>query len=195
MTTQAIKRGIIQSFNNSTYTASVLLLEATSATLDGVPIANHIDGTSGLVGAYCAVLFFDENNYTDAVVIACYQNGSNGLPTIPPGRVTFITGVQQFNAVLITSGTLQTFTMSGIPAGALGVVYKAYFQSPTVGASIEIAPHNGSITAYQSVGNIQVSNQFANGGGLVQVDASGKIDIKALNGDCTTTMYVHGYVI
>ena len=69
---QAIKRGLLQSFDPVSYTASVLILEATSAYLTGVPVATHIDGTSAQVGAYCAVLFFDEQNVTDAVVLACY---------------------------------------------------------------------------------------------------------------------------
>jgi hypothetical protein len=52
---QIIKRGIIQSFDASSYTASLLLLEATSEALVGVPVSNTVDGTSGLVGALCAV--------------------------------------------------------------------------------------------------------------------------------------------
>ncbi|MGH2509872.1 MAG: hypothetical protein ACRDHZ_21035, partial [Ktedonobacteraceae bacterium] len=78
-----IKRGIIQNFSAATYTASVLLFEATSYFLTGIPVTNTLDGTSGLAGALCAVLFFDEHNPQDAVVIAVFPNGSNGLPTPP----------------------------------------------------------------------------------------------------------------
>src|SRR5579885_2701522 len=67
-----IKRGILQSFSPVTYTAAVLLFEATSYALSGVPVANHIDGTSALAGALCAVLFFDEHNQQDAVIIAIF---------------------------------------------------------------------------------------------------------------------------
>src|SRR6266849_808551 len=67
-----IKRGIIQSFSASSYTASVLLFEATSHFLTDVPVSNTLDGTSGLVGAWCAVLFFDGQNPQDAVVIATF---------------------------------------------------------------------------------------------------------------------------
>src|SRR6266702_2405801 len=98
-----IKRGILQSFDPSTYTASVLVLEATSTFLTGVPVATHIDGTSAQSGAYCAVLFFDEQNTADAVVIACYPNGSQGVPSPAPGRVVMTTPVLQINAVVITS--------------------------------------------------------------------------------------------
>ncbi len=195
---QAMRRGIFQSFNSATYTATVLFLEATSAVLSNVPVACHIDGTSAQVGAYCVVLFFDAQNYTDAVVVAVYPNGTQGIPTPPPGRVVFVAGVQQVNAVVINSGVTNAYTLpgggSGIPVGALGVLYKAFFTSPTVGASIALAPHGGTIGNYQAVGNIQVANQYCNGGGLLQLDASGQIDIKAQNGNCTVSLYTHGYV-
>lgn len=195
MTRQAIKRAIIIGFNPATYTASVLLLEATSATLNNVPVANHVDGTSGLVGAYAAVLFFDEVNYSDAVVIATYANGSNGLPAIPPGRTTFITGVLEVNAVVIGLGATTSFAMSGIPAGALGIVYKAFFTSATVGAFIQIGPKGGNLALYEGIGQLTVANEVRYGDGVVQVDASGSIGIKANTGACTVTLHAHGYII
>lgn len=194
-----IKRGIIQSFSASAYTASVLLFEATSHFLTGVPISNTLDGTSGLVGALCAVLFFDDQNPQDAVVIATFANGSNGLPAPAPGRVVFVTGFRQINAAAITSGVTQTFTLSGaggIPSGALCVVFKAFFTSPTVGTFITITPHApADSNAYVTQGNIQVANAFINGGGLVQLDGNGQIDIKANMGNCTVSLYTHGYII
>ena len=41
-----VKRGILQTFDNTTYTATVLLIEATSFVLAGVPCSTAIDGTS-----------------------------------------------------------------------------------------------------------------------------------------------------
>ena len=194
-----IKRGIIQQFSASSYTASVLLFEATSHFLTGIPVSNTLDGTSGLVGALCAVLFFDDQNPQDAVVIATFANGSNGLPAPAPGRVVFVTGFRQVNAVAIASGVTQTFTLSGaggIPSGALGVVFKAFFTSPTVGAFITITPHApADSNAYVTQGNIQVANAYVNGGGLLQLDGNGQIDIKANMGNCTVSLYTHGYII
>ena len=160
-----IKRGLLQSFNPATYTASVLLFEATSFALAGVPVANHIDGTSAVIGSLCAVLFFDEHNPQDAVVIA----------------------------------TTQTYTLtgasSGIPVGALGVLYKAFFTSPTVGAYIQLAPHGASdSTAYASIGNIAIANSYLDGMGILQVNATGSIDISANAGACTVTLYTYGYI-
>src|SRR5579883_1429087 len=111
--TQSIRRGILQSFNNSTYTATVLIIEATSYVLSNVPIATSVDGTSAIAGAQCAVLFFDESNHSDAVIIAIYGTA----PTHAPGRVVFITPVQEINASVINAGNTSTFTLSSPPAG------------------------------------------------------------------------------
>src|SRR5262245_8825497 len=80
MTHQIIKRGLLQSFDPSSYTATVLILEATSYSLAGVPIATSVDGTSALAGAPCAVLFFDEQNTDDAVVLAIYGKAPSPSP-------------------------------------------------------------------------------------------------------------------
>lgn len=156
-----------------------------------------MDGTSAQSNTYCAVLFFDEQNYTDAVVIAIYPNGSQGVPSPAPGRTTFVTGFQQINASVINAGNTSNFTLTGsggIPSGALGVIYKAFFTSATVGAYIQLAPHSATITDYASIGNIQLANAFINGCGTLQLDSAGKIDIKANTGNCTVTLYTHGYI-
>lgn len=195
---QIIKRGILQSFSNTSYTASVLLIEATSTFLTGVPVSTTVDGTSAVSGAYCAVLFFDEHNPLDAVVIAVYPNASSGIPTPPPGRVVFTTPYLLVNSAAIASGTTSTFTVntggSNLPGGILGILYKAFFTSPSVGAFIQLGPHGVSLSGYHTLGNIQVANAFVNGSGVLQVDSTGKLDIAAQNGNATVTLYTHGYV-
>lgn len=194
---QAIKRAILQSFDPSTYTASVLLFEATSCALTGVPVANHIDGTSALSGSLCALLFFDEHNQQDAVLIATFGSSSGGFPLPPPTRITYVAGYLQFNNVAISSGATQTFTLpsgpANIPPGASAVLFKAYFTSPSVGAYIQLAPHGADITAYASIGNIAVASGYLDGLGLLPLDAQGRIDIKANGGNCTVTLYTYGY--
>lgn len=195
-----IKRGILQNFDPATYTASVLLFEATSCALSGIPVSNTIDGTSALPGDLCAILFFDEQNPQDAVVLATFANGSAGIPAPTPGRLSFVPGYQQFNAVTIALNSTQAFTLiggtSGIPPKALGVAYKAFMTSATVGAYIQLAPHAAiDITAYAAIGNIMVANSYLDGTGLLALDATGKIDIKANGGDCIVTLYTYGYVI
>lgn len=195
-----IKRGIIQTFSPATYTAEVLLFEATSYFLAGVPVTNALDGTSGLAGALCAVLFFDEHNPQDAVVIATFANGSNGLPAPAPGRVVFVNGYQQLNAVNVAPGTPLVATLtgvsSGIPNGALGVVFQVAFHSATAGASLALAPHGaGNPNAYASIGNLPAANATLSGGGLLPLDANGQASIQASGGTCSVTLFTYGYVM
>ncbi len=195
---QVIRSGILTSFNPGTYTANVLLVEATSAFLQGIPVACHLDGTSAQVNAMCAILFFDEQNYTDAVVLAVYPNGAQGVPFPAPGRVVLTTGTALFSGQFIASGSTATFTAVGgsVPGGALGVVFSANFTSSSAGSYIQIAPHGAAnIGNYVAIGNLPAANAFLNGGGLVQLDSNGKIDIKANGGACTVSLYTQGYVI
>lgn len=196
---EIIKRGIMTQFFPATYTANILIMEATSTVIQGVPVACHLDGTSAQLNTLCAVLFFDEQNYTDAVVLAVYPNGSQGIPVPAPGRIVFVNGYQQFLSQAINAGSVSTFTLtggvSGIPGGALGVLYKAFFSSPTAGAYIQLAPHAASdMGAYASIGNLPLANGTLNGSGTLQVDSVGRIDVKANGGTCTVTLYTHGYV-
>ena len=194
-----IKRGILQSFNSATYTASVLLFEATSYALSDIPVANHLDGTAAIPNTLCAVLFFDEHNPQDALVLATFANVTSGFPAPPPGRLTFIAGYHQINSDIITSGATNTYTLSGgssgIPQGATAIVYKASFSSPTVGAFIQLASHGSDITACAALGNTPIANNSLAGTGLLPLDANGKIDIKANTGTCTVNLYTYGYTM
>ena len=196
---QVIKRALLTSFNAATYTASVLLMEATSTVLTNVPVAFHMDGTSALSnGSLCTVLFFDEHNASDAVVLAVYSTGSS-VPTPAPGRTTFVTGYRQINGDALSAGTVTTYSLtggsSGIPAQALGVLFKAYFSSASVNAYIQLAPHGASdLSAYASIGNIPVASATVNGNGILPLDASGRVDIKAFVGTCSLTLYTYGYI-
>ncbi len=189
-TQQAIRRGILQGFDTSTYTATVLIIEATNYVLSSVPIANSVDGTSAISGAACAVLFFDESNYTDAVIIAVYGIA----PTPPPGRVTFIAPILEINAVTINNGVTSTFTLTGIPTGALGVLFKAFFTTATAPAHIDLAAHGGNLSQTVSVGDVTNTTSTLNGGGILPIDSAGKIDIRANGGNCTVTLYCYGYI-
>jgi hypothetical protein len=191
MTEQAIKRGLLQTFDPLTYTATILILEATSYVLTSVPIATSIDGTSAISGASCAVLFLDTQNPTDAVIIAVYGSA----PASPPGRVTFVTPIQQINASTINSATINTYTMSGLPGSILGILFKAFFTCSLSGTSIFIAPHGGTMADYCTIGNLSSGGATLAGNGIVPVDASGRVDIQANNGNCTVTLYTYGYII
>lgn len=170
----------------------MLILEATNYVLQNVPIATSADGTSALAGAACAVLFFDESNYTDGVIIAIYGAAPN--PT--PGRVVLSAPEQEINASLINSGSISAFTMgSNIPAEALGVLYKVSFTSPTSAAYLQIAPHGSNIADYAEHGNLYAANATHRAAGIVPVDVNNSIDIKANTGNCTVSLWTYGYVI
>ena len=190
-TQQAIKRGILQSFNVSTYTANVLIVEATNYVLASVPIATSIDSSSAIVGAACAVLFFDESNYTDAVIIAIYGS----TPSPAPGRVIFATPVQQINSSTINSGITSTYTMSSMPSGILGIIYRLTMFTSTAGAFIYAGPHGATLSNYIELDNPGVAGANVGISGLLPVDANAKIDIQANGGNCTVTLYSYGYVI
>lgn len=192
-TQQAIRRGILQSFNASSYTATVLIIEATNYVISSVPIATSVDGTSAITGASCAVLFFDESNHTDAVIIAVY---GQPIPFPTPGRVVFSTPELEVNGITINNGVTNTYTMgANIPAGALGVIFKAFYTCPIISAWINIAPHGGTIGEYATIGNLPAANAYLNGMGIVPLGSSNQLDIQANGGNCTVTLWTYGYVI
>lgn len=196
---QIIKRGILQSFDPTTYTASVLIIEATSAFLTGVPIATSTDGSSAQPNAFCAVLFFDEHNPTDAVIIAIYPNGSVGVPAPPPGRLLFLAPTAFFLAgITIPSGSINTYTVTGqggVPPGAKAIIYNVTAGSSTVGAKLLIAPKglapNGLYDSVQTF----IAAQLVALSSVLQVSALGQIDIFASGGTYTVYMSIRGYVL
>jgi len=192
-----IRRGVLTSFDPVTYTAGVLLIEATSTYLQNVPLSYHMDGTSALKNNLCAVLFFDEQNYTDAVIVAIYPGAGVGAPTYPPGRITFVPSWTFANVVTINNGVTNMYSVTGsnnIPGGALGVLVHGFFTSGTAGAWVDITSHGGTNNGF-TLGNLYAANGFVNESGIVQLDANGKVDVKANTGNCTVTFSIYGYII
>lgn len=192
-----VKRGILTSFNPATYTANVLILEATNTFLQGVPLAYHMDGTSALVNNLCAVMFFDRQNYSDAVILAIYPGAGVGAPVYPPGRVTFVPTATLIAATVINVGVTNTYTITGsynVPVGALAVVMKVYFTSATTGTWVDVNKSGVGNSGF-TVGGLYTAGGIINGSGIVQLSANGRIGITANNGNCTVTAYILGYII
>lgn len=190
-TQQTIRRGILQRFDISTSTASVLIVEATNYVLSNVPIATSIDTSSAIAGAPCAVLFFDECNHTDAVILAVY-----GLaPSPSPGRVIFTTPIRQINAQTINNGVTSAFTMNGLPAGILGIVYRLTMSTSTAGAFLYAGPHGATLSNYAELDNPGMAGAIVTISGILPVDTSGKIDVHANGGTCVVTLFTFGYVL
>ena len=81
MDTAVLKRGIIQAFDPVTWTATVQVLPSQGNYLAGVPVAKHLLAAEIVPGDACALLFFNELNPADAIIMAVY-----GVPSAAPYR-------------------------------------------------------------------------------------------------------------
>ncbi len=68
-----LQQGILKSFDGGGYTATVQLAGSHKANLEGVPVARNIASGEMVAGRRVAVIFFDEHNPKEAVVIAGYE--------------------------------------------------------------------------------------------------------------------------
>ena len=67
-----IKRGVIKAFDSGTYKATVQVAGSLSVWLAEVPVARNIPSGEMVLGRNCVLIFFDETNPKDAVLIAAY---------------------------------------------------------------------------------------------------------------------------
>lgn len=192
-----VKRAILQAYYPATQTADVLILEATSAFLTQIPIDNAITSASAIAGALAAVLFFDEHNPQDAVVISVYPNGSQGVPSSSAhGIMNFVTPAAGNSGFLVNSGNINTINMfgNGIPSTATAVLALVTFTSPTANARLELSAHNANLNGEMIVGNLYAANQNIWANGIIPVDVNGQVDVSAVGGNCTVTVWTYGYV-
>ena len=66
------RKGVLKSFNSSDYTATVQLSSSYKVYLEGIAVARNIPSAEMTVGRKVAVIFFDEHNVKEAVVVAVY---------------------------------------------------------------------------------------------------------------------------
>lgn len=76
--TSMIKKGMIRAFDGVTHTAAVQIAGSLSVWLEGVPVSRGIPAGEMVVGRPCAVLFLDESNPDDAVIVAVTGSGESG---------------------------------------------------------------------------------------------------------------------
>ena len=67
-----VRRGEIKAFDSGSYTATVQMAGSLAVWLEGVPVARNIASSEMTAGRRCAMLFFDEANPKDAVIVAVY---------------------------------------------------------------------------------------------------------------------------
>jgi alpha-D-ribose 1-methylphosphonate 5-triphosphate synthase subunit PhnI len=67
-----LKKAVLKSFNSGDYTATIQLTGSYRAYLEGVAVARNLPAAEMALGRKVAVIFFDEHNAKEAVIIAVY---------------------------------------------------------------------------------------------------------------------------
>lgn len=68
----SLRKAVLKSFNSGNYTATVQLTGSHKAYLEAITVARNLPSAEMTAGRKVAVVFFDEHNAGDAVVIAVY---------------------------------------------------------------------------------------------------------------------------
>jgi hypothetical protein len=76
--------GIVRAFDEVTFLAEVELTGFASTKLEGVPVAYHCRGDLPVDGTRCVVLFHDDFDQSDAVIIALYGGRPGDDPAMDP---------------------------------------------------------------------------------------------------------------
>ena len=67
------RKGVLKSFNSGDYTATVQLSGSNKVYLEGISVARNIPPAEMTAGRKVAVIFFNEHNAREAVVVAVYS--------------------------------------------------------------------------------------------------------------------------
>jgi hypothetical protein len=67
-----LRKGVLRSFNSGNYTATVQLAGSYKVYLEDVAAARNLPSAEMVSGRKVAVIFFDEHNPKEAVVVAVY---------------------------------------------------------------------------------------------------------------------------
>ena len=67
-----IRKGILKGFNSTPYTATVQIEGSLSVWLEDVPVSRGIASGEMVTGRTVVVIFMDESNPSDAVVVAVW---------------------------------------------------------------------------------------------------------------------------
>ena len=68
----SLRKGVLKSFNSGDYTATVQLAGSHKVYLEGIAVARNIPAAEMALGRKVAIVFFDEHNAKEAVVVAVY---------------------------------------------------------------------------------------------------------------------------
>jgi len=67
-----LRRAVLKSFNSSNYTATIQLVGSYKVYLEDITVARNLPSAEMTAGRKVAVIFFDEHNPKEAVVVAVY---------------------------------------------------------------------------------------------------------------------------
>ena len=67
-----LRKGVLRSFNSGNYTATVQLAGSYKVYLEDITVARNLPAVEMTVGRKVAVVFFDEHNPKEAVIISVY---------------------------------------------------------------------------------------------------------------------------
>jgi len=67
-----LRKAALKSFNPGDYTATIQVTGSYKAYLEGIAVARNLPAAEMAVGRKVAVVFFDEHNPKEAVVVAVY---------------------------------------------------------------------------------------------------------------------------
>ncbi len=68
----SLRKGVLKSFNSTNYSATVQLAGSYKVYLEDVIVARNLPSAEMTSGRKVAVIFFDEHNAKEAVVVAVY---------------------------------------------------------------------------------------------------------------------------
>jgi len=68
----SLRKAVLKSFNSGNYTATIQLVGSYKAYLEDVAVARNLPAAEMALGRKVAVIFFDEHNPKEAVVVAVY---------------------------------------------------------------------------------------------------------------------------
>ncbi len=67
-----IKKAELKSFNPGNFTAAIRLFSGYKTHLEDIKVARNLPSAEMIAGRTVAVIFFDENNPGEAVIVAVY---------------------------------------------------------------------------------------------------------------------------
>jgi len=67
-----LRKAVLRSFNSGNYTATVQLAGSYKVYLEDITVARNLSVAEMITGRKVAVIFFDEHNPKEAIVVAVY---------------------------------------------------------------------------------------------------------------------------